>query len=245
MLRARNILILPTALLFLLYGALAAADCRNEWGRPSSQTMIMDSAISFTLTDYRNEERHFSAKQGLDQKLDIYYLKDVVLVKGYSEVQIEQVAQHELSMMPMAVFAVPTAILTRAAPGGPCNVAAKTPFSIPLSGANRLRDQTLSGSVGYLFPSSPSEISYELDVSIDPPEQNRASVRYSGTMTFAPQESSPPDDADVAGYTVIAPSRPFPVIGSSAIPVVKLGEVRRFLASRQMAPNPSINTDVR
>lgn len=243
MLRTRNIQILLITFFFSLSGEVAAADCRNEWWSPSFQTMNMDSValISFTLTDYKNEERHFSAERGPDQRIDVYYLKDVVLVKGYSEAQIEELTQNELSMMPIATFALPTTILARVAPRGPCSVRAKTPFSIQFSDADRLRDRTISGAVGHLSQSVPNEISYELVVAIAPapPAPYKASVRYSGTMSFAPQEESPPDDADVTGYTVLTPSRPFPVIGSSAIPVVKLGEVRRFLASRQMAPNPA------
>ena len=247
MLRARNISTLLTGLFFSLSGEVGAADCRNDWWGSSSQTMTMtmDSPISFALTDYKNEERHFSAKQGRDRSLDIYYLKDAVLIKGYSEAQIEQTNQNELSMMPIATLSLPTTILAMAAPKGPCSVGVKTPFSIQFSDADRLRDRTISSAVGHLFQSAPNEISYELGVSFDPgpPAPYKALVRYSGTLSFAPQEASPTSDADVAGYTVFTPSRPFPVIGSSAIPVVKLGEVRRFLASRQMAPNPALQRD--
>src|SRR5450756_914971 len=127
MLRARNVSMLLTGLFFSLSGEVGAADCRNDWWGSSSQTMTMtmDSPISFALTDYKNEERHFSAKQGRDRSLDIYYLKDAVLIKGYSEAQIEQTNQNELSMMPIAALSLPTTILARAAPKGPCSVGVK------------------------------------------------------------------------------------------------------------------------
>jgi hypothetical protein len=128
--------------------------------------------------------------------------------------------------------------LAEAAPKGPCTIETKTPFSIRLSGAMRLQDRKLTSANGQIFPSAPSEASYELDVSIDPPAPNKTSVRYSGTMSFAPQQNSPPDDTDITGYTVATRSRPFPVAGSAGVPA-KLGELRRILASGQAAPNPA------
>jgi len=114
-------------------GQVTVTDCRNEWLIPSSQTMSMDSDISFTLTNYKNKESHFSLKQGPNQ-VDIYYLKEVALVKGYSEAQIEKFVQNELLTKMPTVFAVSTAILAEAVPKGPCSVGAKMPFSIKSSG---------------------------------------------------------------------------------------------------------------
>ena len=235
MLQARNVSTLLIGLFFSLSAQAGTADCRNDWWGSSSQTMTMDSSISFALTNYKNEERHFSVNQGPDRSLDIYYLKDAVLIKGYSDAQIEQTNQNELSMMPIATLSLPTTLLAKAAPKGPCNVGAKMPFSIQFSDADKLRDRTISGAAGHLIQSAPNEISYEIDVSFDPAPY-KALVRYSGTLSFAPQEESPTNDADLAGFTVFGNSRPFSVIGSSAFPVMKLGEVRRFLATRQMAP---------
>ncbi len=236
LLPARNIPTLLTTFLFSLSGAVAAADCQNDWWRPAFQTMKQDAAISFALTDYQNEERHFSAKKDPDISFDVYYLKDVLLIKGYSEAQIVETGQSVLSRMPIASMSLSTTILARAAPRGPCHVGAKTPFSMDFSGANRLRYSDLSSAAGYLIQSAPNEISYEFEVSIDPPTRGKASIRFTGTMSFAPQEESPSGDADVTGYTVFPHSRPLPVIGSPAIPVVKLDEVRRFLAPKAMAP---------
>lgn len=233
---ARNISIVLTTFLFSLSGAVAAADCQNDWWRPAFQTMKQDAEISYALTDYQNEERHFSAKKDPDQSLDVYYLKDILLIKGYSEDQIVETGQSVLSRMPIAAMSLANTILARAAPKGPCHVGARTPFFLSFSGENRLRDRTLSSAAGHLIQSALNEISYEFEVSIDPPLQGKASIRYSGTMSFAPQEESPSGDADVTGYTVFPHSRPLPVIGSPAIPVVKLDEVRRFLAPKTMAP---------
>lgn len=237
MLRTSKTLVLFTSIVLLFSGHVGATDCRNEWARPSYESMNMDSSISFQLTDYKNGERHFSVKQG-EQGIEIYYLKGAVLVKGYSQAQLEQFPENALFMMPMT-FAVPIMILAEVAPKGPCNIEVKTPVSMLLSGAIGLQDRKLTSAVGQLLPSAPSEVSYELDVSIDPPAPNKTSVRYSGTMSFAPQQESLPDDIDVADYLVVMRSRPFPVAGSSGIPA-KLGELRRFLASRQAAPNPTI-----
>ncbi len=115
MLRTWKTLVLVSGILLSFSGYAGVADCRNEWARPSSQTMSMDSAISFALTDYKNGERHFSVKQSSGQGAEIYYLKGAVLVKGYSQAQIEQFPQNGLFMMPMA-FAVPIAILAEVAP---------------------------------------------------------------------------------------------------------------------------------
>ena len=236
MLRILETLILITGIILSFSVHAGVTDCRNEWARPSSESMSMDSAISFQLTDYKNSERHFSVKQG-EQGIEIYYLTGAVLVRGYSQAQLEQFPENALFMMPMT-FAVPIAILAEVAPKGPCNIEIKTPVSMRLSGAIGLQDRKLTGAVGQLLPSAPSEVSYDLDVSIDPPAPNKTSVRYSGTMSFAPQQESLPDDTDVTDYLVVTRSRPFPVAGSSGIPV-KLGELRRFLASRQTASDPA------
>ena len=229
-------ILLLAAVLLSVSGRATAGDCRNDWMHPYAQTMTTDSSTSFALADYQNKERHFSAENGLGQSLDIYYLKDIVLIKGYSEAQIEEMSRDVLAMMPVFSLGVPSLILSRAAPGGPCNIRAKTQFSIKLAGDNRLRDPSLSSSAGYFFRSAPNQIAYQLDVLIDPPVSGKTSVRYSGTMSFEPQEESPSGDVNVAGYTVFADSRPFPVIGSAAVPVVNLGEVRRFFESRRVAP---------
>jgi hypothetical protein len=228
------------SVLCLLFGyASAAADCRNAWVRPASQNMSMDSSISFALTDFKNGERHFSVKQ--EHSADIYYLKGMVLVKGYSQAQIEQFPENALFMMPMA-FAVPIAILSETVPEGPCTIKAKASISAPLSGAMRLQDRKLTKVAGEVVPSAPSEISYQVDVSIDPPAPNKTAVRYSGAMSFASQQESPHDETDVTGYLVVTRARPFPVAGSSGIPG-KLGELRRFLAVGNAAPNSAVNTD--
>ena len=229
---ARNIAIVLPALLFSLSGAMAAVDCQNDWWSPAFQEMKQDAAISYALTNYQNEERYFSARKDLDKSLDVYYLKDVFLIKGYSEAQIVETGQSVLSMMPLATMSIATTILAKVAPKGPCHVGAKTPFFLSFSGEDRLRDRTLSSASGHLLQSAPNEISYEFEISIDPPTPGKGSMRFTGTMSFAPQEESPSGDSDVTGYTVFPYSRPLPVIGSSAIPVVKLDEVRRFLASK-------------
>lgn len=225
-----KVLVIFIGILFSFDGYAGVTDCRNEWARPSSQTMSMDSAISFSLTDYKSGERHFSVKQNSGQGAEIYYLKGAILVKGYSEAQIGQL-RDGLFMMPMA-FAVPVTILAETAPKGPCHIEEKTPVSIQLSGGMRLQDRRLTGAVGQLSPSALSGVSYELDISIDPPAPNKKSVRYSGAMSFDPQQESLPDDTDVTGYMVVARTRPFPIAGSSGVPA-KLGELKRFLVPGQ------------
>lgn len=235
MLRICNFFVLLIGISLSFSGHAEAMDCRNEWAHPSSESMSMDSAISFQLTDYKNDERHFSVAQG-GKGIEIYYLKGAVLVKGYSQAQLEQFPENALFMMPMT-FAVPISILAEVAPEGPCNIKGKTPVSVRLSGAMGLQDRKLTGANGQVLPSAPSEVSYELDVSIEPPAPNKTSIRYSGTMSFAPQQESPPDDTDVASFLIVTRSRPFPVAGNSGIPA-KLGELRRYLTTGQKNPNP-------
>lgn len=235
MLRRLGVLAFLASIFFSFSVQAGVTDCRNEWMRPSSQTMSMDSSISFALTDYKNGERHFSVRQSPEHGAEIYYLKGAVLVKGYSHDQLDQLPQNALFMMPMT-FAVPIMVLAEAAPKGPCNVEVKMPIAIQLSGEMRLQDRKLTNATGQLLPSPPRELSYELDVSIDPPAQNKTSIRYSGTMSFAPQQEAPPDDTDVSGYIVVTRARPFPVAGSAGVPAT-LGKLKRFLASVQAAPN--------
>lgn len=233
---ARNIAIVLPALLISLSGAMAAVGCQNDWWRPAFQEVKQDAEISYTLTNYQNEEFYFSARKDPDKSLDVYYLKDFYLIKGYSEDQIVETGQSVLSRMPLAAMSLATTILAIAAPKGPCHVGAKTPFFLSFSGENRLRDRTLSSASGHLLQSAPNEISYAFEISIDPPTPGKGPMRFTGTMSFAAQEKSPSGDSDFTGYTVFPYSRPLPVIGSSAIPVVKLDEIRLFLASKAMAP---------
>lgn len=224
--------LLITAICFLS-GCASAADCENRWERPASQTMSIDAAISISLSDYKNGERHFSVKDS-GQSIDIYYLKGVVLVQGYSQAQVEQLAADTLFMMPMA-FTVPIAVLSEAVPKGPCSVEGKSSFAVPLAGGMSLQGRKLTKAVGELLPSAPGEVSYQLDVSIDPPAHDKTSLRYSGTMSFVSQQASPDEETDVTGYLLVMRSRPFPVAGSAGVPA-KLGDLRRFLSAGRVAP---------
>lgn len=223
--------LIPFILCCLLSQQVLAGECQNAWVRPAVQTMNMDSSISFSLVEFRNGERHFSAKQGTGQEVDIYYLKGVVLVKGYSQTQIEQFSENSLFMMPMA-FAVPIAVLSETVPKGPCTVEASKSFSVPLSGAMQMQGRKLVSASGELAPSVPSEISYQLDVSIDPPALNKTAIRYSGTMSFAPLQEMPLDETDVTGYLLVTRARPFSVAGNLGVPG-KLGKLRQFLSARK------------
>jgi hypothetical protein len=145
-------------------------------------------------------------------------------------------------MMPMT-FAVPISILAEAAPMGPCNLPSKTPVSKQLSVGTRLQDRKLTNAVGQISSTAPGDISYELDVSIDPPASGQTSIRYAGAMTFKPLKDAPSDDIDLTGYLLVTRTPPFLVIGSSAIPISKLGELRQFLMARQIVPNPAPQRD--
>lgn len=233
MLHSKIMRMLLISVIWLISNYASAADCQNIWQRPSSQTMNMDATVSFSLSDYKNGERHFSVKDS-KQSIDIYYLKGVMLVKGYSQAQIDKIPETTLFMMPMA-FTVPTAVLSEAVPKGPCSVKGKASFSVPLSGSMRLQDRKLSNAVVELVSSESGDVSYKMDVSIDPPAQNKTSVRYSGTMSFVPQQESPNEEADVRGYLLVMRSRPFPVAGIAGVPT-KLGDLRRFLLAGQLTP---------
>lgn len=233
----------PTLLAIFLYflvGSALAADCRNLWTRPSSQTLSMDSTISFGLVDFKNGERHFSIRQDSEQSVDIYFLKGIVLVKGYSQAQIEKFPENAIFLMPM-VFAVPAAVLSEAVPKGPCTIKDDTPVSVTLTGAIRLQDRKLTKAVGLITPTALNKISYQLDVSIDPPASNKSKVNYSGVMSFAPQQDAPSDETDVSGYLILTRERPLRSAGEAGVPG-KLGELRRFLAAEKKALyNPSVN----
>jgi hypothetical protein len=213
-----------------------AVRCEGEWLHPSSQAMSMDATVSFALSDYKNGERHFSAQQGPGQSLDIYYLKGGVLVKGYSQAQLAQLPQAVLFMMPMT-FAVPATILSQAAPEGPCKIVPKAKFSLPLTAPLRLQDRALTSAAGQLSRSASDQISYDLDVVIDPPAPNKTSVRYAGTMSFTPEQEALPDDLDISGYLLVMRSGAPVATGSEGIPVT-LGELRRSLALQRDGAKP-------
>ena len=126
MLRIWKMFVLLSGICSSLVAYSEGNDCRNEWSHPSHQTMRMDSATSFALTEYKNGDRYFSVKQSTGESVEIYYLKDTVLVKGHgkepsevlTQAQIEQSFHHELFWLPM-VFVVPISILAEAAPNGP------------------------------------------------------------------------------------------------------------------------------
>jgi hypothetical protein len=225
----------------LIYGHASATDCLNSWLRPALQSMSMDSGIAFTLSEYRSGERHFSIAQGQD-KADIYYLKGFLLVKGYSETQIANLGPNVIFTMPMA-FAVPISVLAEAAPKGPCNIAPKTPVALQLSGTMRLQDRKLTRADGEVLSSALGKVAYEMDIAVDPPIPDKATIRYSGEMSFDTLPEQLEDDIDVSGYLIVTRSRPYPAVGSATVPVSKLGDLRRFLATRQRAPNPAPQKD--
>lgn len=221
--------------LYFSVGPVLAADCRNLWTRPSSQTMSMDSSISFELVDFKNGERYFSIRQNGGQSVDVFFLKGAVLVKGYSQAQIDKISENAIFWMPM-VFAVPAAVLSEAVPKGPCTIKEDISISVPLTGAIRLQDRELTKAAGLISPSTTNKVSYQLDVSIDPPAPNKSKVNYSGTMSFAPQQESPADETDVSGYLLLIRERPYPSAGESGIPGA-LGELRRYLETTRKTPS--------
>jgi len=235
-----KILVLATGIFSSLSACADTAECRNEWTHPSSQTMTLDSAISFQFTDYKNGERHFSITQG-GQSVEIYYLKGAVLVKGYTQDQLEQMPKNTLFMMPMTFF-VPISILSELTPSGPCNIKEKLLISTKLSGMVGLQGRRFTGANGQLKISGSNDVAYDLDVSIDPPEVNKKSVRYSGTMLFEPKLDFPPNDTDVSDFLVIKKSD----LSSTAYYLkspTSLGELRRQLTMGVPNHNPEVNPD--
>lgn len=236
MLQVRKTQLLLAVLLFLISGQLAAADERSAWLYPSSQTMYMDSEYSSMLTDYKNMERIYSVKT-VNGNIDIFYLRGFVLVRGFSDSQIEKLLKGSgLFMLPMNI-ALPVPILMEAAPNGPFDLKEETPFSIKLSGGCVLQGRKMSSAAGHIHRVDRYNVSYEFDLLTDPPLPNNAAVRFSGTMSFAPKQAAPSDDIDVTGYTVVRQLQIVGVAGSQGVPS-KLGQLRSFISSGNLGDVP-------
>ena len=217
-------------ILFITLSSIShAATCSNNWLLPSSQTMEMKN-MSASITEYASGERHFSIRQG-EEYIDVYYLKGALLVKGLSADKIKSYSRETIWWLPM-VFVVPASVLSQAVPNGPCKLNGKTPFSIKLSGAIGYGPQKLTHAEGEVFPASPSEIVYKFTAATDPPAKDGKLILYSGTLKLSPREAAPKESDNIVGYTLVRQTGLSTVVGSSALPVTTLGELRQALVQK-------------
>jgi hypothetical protein len=215
-----------------------ATDCDKSWMQHTSHVMTTESEV-LSLIDYANGERHISVKQG-NQRFEVYYLKDILLIKGLSSSEIERVSQDTVWWLPMG-FMVPITVLSEAVPQGPCHLNRPTFFSIDLKTDIKIESSKLIKTDGILSPSSSGEILYKFAAAFDPPFQNSKIVMYEGTINFTPPSAVLGDDVNITGYTVIGDTRPFRVVGSSALPVTTLGELKSALVQKTKVSEPSAN----
>ena len=205
-----------TIQLLLIMPSISYADnCSNNWKRPSSQTMETE-VISATLTEYANGERYFSMKTGTS-KVDIYYLRGALLVKGFDD---DEINDESIFLLPL-MFAVPIKVVSQAVPKGPCSITQKTSFELP-------------EAEGEISPSAQGMLNYKF-ISVDRTSANIKINHISGTMQFTPPLDAPSEDSDVRGYKIVGPQKPYPVIGGS---YTTLGALRRALKEKKSSPKP-------
>ena len=204
---------LAVQILFITLSTISyAATCSNNWLRPSSQTMETEIMYA-TLTEYANVERYFSMKQG-GKTIDIYYLRGALLVKGLDDSEIKY---DSIFWLPM-VF-MPTAVLSKAVPQGPCSIAQKTPFSLP-------------DAEGEIVPVAPGVLTYKYTAT----DKNSADAKMNhirGMMQFTPTLAAPDENTNVKGFKLVSRTKPYPVMGGSDMPVTTLKELRRALDAKK------------
>ncbi|HYA15729.1 MAG TPA: DUF1566 domain-containing protein [Syntrophales bacterium] len=218
--------------------ATFAGYCHNNW-LALSQTMETQN-VAASMTFYLNGERHFSMRQGKEPAIDVYDLNDTLLIKGSPADKIEQI--RAMVWFSPFTFIVPNAVLYQAVPKGPCSVSGKIPFSVSFSGENRIGpgrdDGNLKKAEGIVERVSQDEIAYQFKCDVDPAPKDGTTVVYKGTLKLS-LEPFLKDDINVKGYTLVGHTRPFPVVGSSELPVTTLGDVRYTLFQKTKAAKPS------
>lgn len=201
-------------ILFITLSSISyAATCSNNWLRPSSQTMETEIMYAM-LTEYANVERYFSMKQG-GKTIDIYYLRGALLVKGLDDSEIKY---DSIFWLPM-VFVMPSVVVSKAVPQGPCSIAQKIPFSLP-------------DAEGEIVPVAPGVLTYKY-TSIDKKSADAKISHFGGMMQFTPTLAAPDENTNVKGFKLVSRTKPYPVIGSSDMPVTTLGELRRALDAKK------------
>jgi hypothetical protein len=216
----------------MLSSPLWAADCARSWAEPSSQNMNINSTFYVEITNYQNGERHFSVGNGKDKNaVDIYTLQGMLLAKGYSEAQIQQMGGQNLTMMPMTFMPV-IAVLAGSLPDGPCHLPASKDVADTLDGNWGIKNAKFTAVQGKLQSSSPDTIHYELDFTYTPADAAGSTIHYAGDMTYSTRQEMPASSTDLAGYLLIMAAPPYTVIGSKDAPATQLGELRVWRASR-------------
>ncbi|HEY8027557.1 MAG TPA: hypothetical protein VIF60_23660 [Burkholderiaceae bacterium] len=210
--------------------AAAPADCHGNWQHPVEQHVEM-RGMSLSLEEYANDERHFSIKQAA-HVLDIYFLKEALLIKGPTTGEIEQYSEEELSWFPM-VLAIPNSVLSSLSPKGPCSLKGKTQFSQHLDGNLGFGQHKLTFVEGNVSPSGPSELAYSFAATVTPPLEGVSSIQYSGSMRFASKAKPLAATTNLTGYTLIGSERPLPVVGDASLRLSTVGELRTLLAQRE------------
>ena len=200
-----------------------AAECSNSWERPSFINMKR-SGESYSLTEYKNNERYLLI-QIPGKTMEIYYLKDVVLVKGMRSDEIKKAAIGNLS----TPLRVPLSILRQAASKGPCSLDKIKPFSFKPREHLGTQSQEITNVDGEIISASPGNVEYSFNAKIDPPGKFVSGISYSGKLDYSTKKSLPINDIEVRDYTVVMNNRPFMSVGSSSLPVKTLGQLINFI----------------
>jgi hypothetical protein len=197
-----------------------AADCasNNNWKRPSSQTMERGN-INAAMTKYENNERHFLMKTG-ESQIDIYYLDEMLLVKGLDDAEINF---NSIALLPM-VLSTPMKILSQALPQGPCKITKKITFSLP-------------NIDGEIEPAAEGVLKYKFVIT-DKKSKDVKVNKFSGMMQFSPPTPMPDENTDVRGYKLVGRTPPYTMIGSSVLPVSTIGELRHALKEKKKSSKP-------
>jgi len=218
-----------------MLGALPCAaapspECHGDWQHPVEQHVEM-RGMSMSMEEYANDERHFSIKQS-SHVLDIYFLKEALLIKGPPAGEIEHYSEEELTWFPM-VLAIPNSVLSSLSPKGPCALRGKTQFSQRLDGNLGFGPHRLTFVEGNIAPSGPSELAYSFAATVTPPLEGVTSIQYSGSVRFARRAKPLAPSTNVTGYTLIGAERPLPVVGDANLRLSTVAELRTLLAQRE------------
>jgi len=210
--------------------AAPPAGCHGDWQHPVEQHVQM-RGMAMSMEEFANDERHFSIKQS-SHVLDIYFLKEALLIKGPSAGEIEHYTEEELSWFPM-VLAIPNSVLSSLSPKGPCALRGKTQFSQRLAGNLGFGPHKLTFVEGNIAPSGPSELAYTFAATVTPPLEGVTSIQYSGSLRFARKAKPLAPSTNVTGYTLIGVERPMPVVGDANLRLSTVAELRTLLAQRE------------
>lgn len=212
--------------------AAQAQDCGYSLWTASRKTVDIDGVRMQTITGYANNNKR-TEFQLPDRLVEMYGAGTLVLVKGYVP---EQLAPQPTPLLRSGMLEMQVIFLLSASYAPLCHTPGVLPVRVaPDSGFGTVSPH--GEGEGEMVYGPDGELRYTLSINEDGLWPDRAKVRYSGEISFAPRAAAPSDDTDFSGYVLLTPDpetaemRVWGIAGQAGIPST-LGALRRHVEPR-------------